>query len=333
ALKAGADDYIMKDRMARLVPAVTRALEDAQRRREHRHANEALRESEERFRQLASFLDRRVQERTADLRAANLELQSQMDERKRLESELLEIAENERRRIGFDLHDDIGQRLMGLSMLVKALENKLEQRQLPDAAAAHRVSSLLDEVINHTHDLADWFSSLNLDTRNLRDSLSTLAAGVTSRFEVECHLHAIGPIPDFPPETALQLHKITQEAVGNAIKHGKASKIMLVAGVHEGHFMLQVRNDGVPYQPTEDVSQQLGFRIMNYRAHTIGGHLDIRSNGDAGGTMITCMLPMAGSAALAAAVPSVPLFKEPAPETPPVETKNHHGRMADLTAA
>src|SRR5437660_7310061 len=53
AMKAGADDYLMKDRLARLVPAVNRALEDAEIRRAHKRANEALRESEERFRQLA----------------------------------------------------------------------------------------------------------------------------------------------------------------------------------------------------------------------------------------------------------------------------------------
>ena len=78
-------------------------------------------------------LEMRVQQRTAALAEANAELKSQMVERKRLESELLEIAENERRRIGFDLHDDIGQKLMGVSLLLKAVETNLTHKRVPEA--------------------------------------------------------------------------------------------------------------------------------------------------------------------------------------------------------
>lgn len=292
ALKAGADDYIMKDRMARLVPAIDRAMVEAERRRQHQRANKALKESEERFRQLAGVLDRRVQERTADLRAANIELRSQMQERKRLETELLEIAENERRRIGFDLHDDIGQRLMGLSLLVKALEHKLEEKKVPDAATAHRVADLLDEVINHTEDLADCFSSFDPRGKPLDDLLQNLIARVTQTFDVECSLHVGSQLPALSPEVTLQLYKIAQEAVGSAIKHGKARSISVVLGVCDAKLFLQIKNDGVPHQTSEDVGQQLGLRIMQYRAHTVGGHLTLHPNGNCG-TVVTCSLPVA----------------------------------------
>src|SRR5436190_24269271 len=95
AMKSGAHDYVMKDRLARLVPAVERELREAEVRR-------ARQKSEEDLRQAHEQLELRVEQRTADLRRANEQLQELFEERKRLEHELLEIAENERRRIGFD---------------------------------------------------------------------------------------------------------------------------------------------------------------------------------------------------------------------------------------
>src|SRR4051794_10595374 len=102
AMRAGAHDYVMKDRLARLVPAVERELREAEVRR-------ARRESEAELRRAHDELEARVERRTTALKAANDKLQKALEERERLENELLEIAENERRRIGFDLHDDLGQ--------------------------------------------------------------------------------------------------------------------------------------------------------------------------------------------------------------------------------
>jgi DNA-binding NtrC family response regulator len=93
AMHSGAHDYIMKDRLARLVPAVQRELGEAEVRR-------ARTKSEQELRRAREELELRVEKRTADLRAANQKLRDGLEERKRLENELLEIAENERRRIG-----------------------------------------------------------------------------------------------------------------------------------------------------------------------------------------------------------------------------------------
>src|SRR5438876_2215370 len=118
AMRAGAHDYVMKERLARLVPAVERELREAEVRRAQRRSEEELRKAHEE-------LEIRVEKRTADLKAANLKLQNLLEVRRRLETELLEIAENERKRIGFDLHDDLGQKLTGLMLMLKGLERKL----------------------------------------------------------------------------------------------------------------------------------------------------------------------------------------------------------------
>src|SRR5436190_3888766 len=154
-MKAGAHYYIMKDRLARLMPVVERELRDAEVRRARRKSEaELLRAHEE--------LEMRVEQRTADLRAANLKLENVIEERKRLENELLEIAENERRRIGFDLHDDLGQKLTGASMMIKGLEQRLANQGHVCAADASKIHGLITEITNHTHNLAHEASSLDV---------------------------------------------------------------------------------------------------------------------------------------------------------------------------
>src|ERR1035437_7631419 len=110
AMKAGAHDYLMKDKLARLGPAGEREPGDARDRRERRRAEEELRRAYDE-------LETRVQERTAALKTANARLHVAIAERRRLEYELLEITEKERRRIGLDLHDDLGQQLAGLALM------------------------------------------------------------------------------------------------------------------------------------------------------------------------------------------------------------------------
>src|SRR5947207_433624 len=179
AMRAGAHDYIMKDRLARLTPAVERELREAEVRRINRQAQDALRHAQEE-------LELRVQKRTTDLQTTNLKLQNVLEERKRLENELLEIAENERRRIGFDLHDDLGQKLMGVSMMLKALETNLEQKRLPEAATTRNVQDLIGQVINHTHDLAHCISSLDSEGDDLGVLLKKLIATVRRTFPIMC---------------------------------------------------------------------------------------------------------------------------------------------------
>src|SRR6185369_5976674 len=93
-----------------------------------------LKQAEAALRKSHEELETRVQERTADLSAANSQLQSAMAERRRLEYELLDITEKERRRIGLDLHDDLGQKLSGVALMAKGLELRLSKQKSADAA-------------------------------------------------------------------------------------------------------------------------------------------------------------------------------------------------------
>jgi signal transduction histidine kinase len=213
-----------------------------------------------------------------------------MKERKRLESELLEIAENERRRIGFDLHDDIGQKLMGVSLLLKAVETNLTHKKMPESAQVLRVQELVGQIVNHTHDLAHCFSSMDAEGEDLRELLKKLIANVKKTFHIATELQAPEKMPELQPNNVLQLYKIAQEALSNAIKHGKARKISITLAQKDGRLILKIENDGVPFPTTYKPTNRMGLRIMNYRAHTMEGTLDI-SPAEVSGTVVTCVVP------------------------------------------
>jgi signal transduction histidine kinase len=231
----------------------------------------------------------RVEKRTADLRTANVKLQNVIEERKRLETELLEIAENERRRIGFDLHDDLGQKLTGISLMLKGLEQTLAGHQHPCCRDARKIQSLLDELIRHTHNLAHDFSALDAKGDDLPTVLRELAETVHKTFIVPCEVSVKGTVPDLPSHTSVQLYKIAQEAISNAIKHGKATQLWLGLTCSSSKLIVTIKNNGRPFSPPAAGSKRMGLRIMNFRANTIGAALEIKPAGRSG-TLVTCTL-------------------------------------------
>ena len=284
AMHSGAHDYIMKDRLARLVPAVQRELSEA----EVRHARAR---SEEQLRRAHEELELRVEQRTADLKAANQKLQELLEERKRLETELLEIAENERRRIGFDLHDDLGQKLTGVLLISRALEQRLARENHRELEEVRRVCELIEGTVHHTHNLAHHFSSIDATGGDLVEVLNGLAATVEKMFGIPCELTFKGEVPELPQNTSAQFYKIAQEAISNAIKHGKASCVWLSVHIHSERLVFAVRNDGVPFSPPANPKARMGLRTMNYRANTIGATFEIKPNHH-NGTIVTCVLPL-----------------------------------------
>lgn len=284
-----AEDITRRKQTEEQLAEKTRSLEEMVEKL--RAIEEELRESNQAISESNDRLEKRVRERTSDLVAANAELQHEITERICLQKELLEIAEKERRRIGFDLHDDLSQKLMGISFMVKAMERNLANKIPPKSMETRKIQLLINQVINHTHNLAHGFCALDLKGNDLALELKGLAANVKKMFQITCHFRTEGELPELPENVAAQLYKIAQEAANNAIKHGKARNMSISLSSLPGKLVLAIKNSGVPFPETRESGNGMGLRIMNSRASVIGASIQIKSNaGD--GTIVACTLPL-----------------------------------------
>ncbi|MBC8096626.1 MAG: PAS domain S-box protein, partial [Akkermansiaceae bacterium] len=186
-----------------------------------------LKQAEAALRRSHEELESRVRDRTAALSKANAQLKTAMAERHRLEHELLEITEKERRRIGLDLHDDLGQRLSGVALMVKGLQVKLAKQKLSDAREAGRIHKLIQETMAHASDVAHDLATLDFGNKALPDALRQLSKHAKNSFKIACRFEADDDIPVLEGNVMGQLYKITQEALTNAIKHGKANRVTI----------------------------------------------------------------------------------------------------------
>jgi PAS domain S-box-containing protein len=252
---------------------------------QRKQAEEALRLSHQE-------LEQRVKQRTADLSSANAQLQAALTERRRLEHELLEITDKERRRIGLDLHDDLGQKLTGIALMAKGLQTKLTRDGSESAAEAARIHSLIQETMNQTRELSHDLVTLDLHEKDLASAMERMVAHTKRSFNIGCRFRCeTAAVPVLDANAVSQLYKIAQEAVTNAIKHAKARNVEIRLSNDEHQLRLAIRNDGSLFPSVVKASGGLGLRIMNYRAHLIGAALEV-SPGEREGAVVTCFLPV-----------------------------------------
>jgi signal transduction histidine kinase len=250
------------------------------------------RRAEDDLRRAHDELETRVQHRTAELKTANLKLQDAITARKQLEHELLEITEKERRRIGLDLHDDLGQKLSGIALMLKGLELKLARKDTASAKDASKIHILVQQAMNHASDLAHDLATLDRKGSDLPAALKDLAEHARDLYPITCRFKVDGQIPPLEPNTVGQLYKIAQEAVTNAIKHGKAKRVGISLTNGSDRVVLTIQNDGLPFPDLQIHNTGMGLRIMNYRASLIGASLEVK--GISKGTRVTCSMPLEG---------------------------------------
>ena len=218
-------------------------------------------------------------------------------ERKSLERAVLETRAREQRRIGQDLHDNLGQHLTGVAFMGKVLEDKLAETSAADAAEAAKIVSLVNESIRMTRELARGLLPVVAGSGGLMSALEHWAAEVSELFHVACHFECPDPVLVCDEGLADHLYRLTQEAVTNAIKHGRAKNIVIGLRTMKGGGTLTVRDDGCGFETVCSNHPGLGLRIMNYRAKIIGGSLDVQSSPNEG-TVVSCLFPLTKCASM-----------------------------------
>jgi len=229
------------------------------------------------------------QQLEAQVRQRTAALTDEMAERERLECELLEISEREQHRIGQDLHDGLCQHLTGATLAGQVLEEKLEALHLPVAADASRVVEIIEEGINLSRKLAKGLYPVEIEADGLMLALEEFAITSSKLFKVSCRFECDLPVLIYDSATAGHLYRIAQEAVGNAIKHGKAKNILIRLDASEDNTVLSVKDDGTGLPDVLPKNRGMGLRIMAHRSAMIGGLFNARRD-ETGGTLVTCEL-------------------------------------------
>lgn len=242
---------------------------------------------------LASYsqLERQVIERTRALQNANTELLSEVTERRKLESELIEVSEAQQRAVGRELHDGLGQHLSSLALLSAALQQQLQERIAPETELAARVVALANESNAMTLALARGLYPVAFEFGGLFSALRQLADQTCVLNGIHCDFYCDRNVQIHDSNAALNLYRITQEATNNALKHSKASRILIELIQVGGQYQLSISDDGIGIDFDHPVHKQgLGMHTMLYRARQLGGILAIEP-WPTGGTRVslTCM--------------------------------------------
>lgn len=207
--------------------------------------------------------------------------------RKRLEREILEISGREQRRIGQDLHDSLCQHLAGIGFMGKVLERKVSTGQQVESGDVSEIVELIDQAITLTRGFARGLNPVRLEADGLMMALAELASNVEKLFGITCCLEYENPVLIGDNAIATHLYRIAQEALNNAIKHGKADKVTIAMKQEGETCILTVEDDGLGIGNALSHGKGMGLNIMQYRASMIGALLDIK-NRESGGTVISC---------------------------------------------
>jgi PAS domain S-box-containing protein len=212
-------------------------------------------------------------------------------ERKGLEEAILEISAREQRRIAQELHDGLGQHLTGIAFMSKVLEHKLSDQSLPEAVEAAKIVQMVNQAIDNTRQLARGLHPVAAEPLGLMSALKRWASEVEGLFHISCSFQCEKALPIHDVNLGTHLYRIAQEAVNNAIRHGKSRNIVISLSGKNGTGLLAIQDDGEGFPKKQASQPGVGLSIMNYRADMVGGSLKVQPN-ESRGITVTCMFPI-----------------------------------------
>ncbi len=238
-------------------------------------------------------LEQRVQARTADLAAASVKLAQEMAEGRRLEAALIRLSEEQQQSLGRELHDGLGQLLTSVSLMSATLQQQLLAAQhLPEAMTAARISQLIAEAAAMTRSVARGLYPVALEFGGLSAALEELAEQTRTLLKIDCQFSLDPGVQEPSPPTALNLYRVAQEALSNAVKYSQARQLRLaLVRVDDRHQRLSISDDGLGIDPARLMpGTGLGLASMRFRASVLGGQLDIQARSPSG-TTVTLIYP------------------------------------------
>ncbi|WP_340103708.1 PAS domain-containing sensor histidine kinase [Rhodohalobacter sp. 8-1] len=211
--------------------------------------------------------------------------------RRKLEHRIIEIGNEERRRIGRDLHDGLGQMLTGIRMLAENLARKLHANAVPGADEVKEIAEMINEADGVARSIARDMVQVEIEKKGLQFAVEELCKKTERMTGVTCNLENGSGVEIENHSRALHLYRIVQEAINNAVKHGNAKNIDVRLSENDRHFSVVVQDDGVGFTNLPEDHNGKGIQIMKHRARMMGGNLDLVRT-DLNKTMVKCIVPL-----------------------------------------
>lgn len=247
----------------------------------------AERLAEDELKKSRAELERRVEERTAEVTATNRQLAAEIKQRSELEQEILLISEREKRRIGQDLHDSLCQELAAAALFLQTRSNKIAKTNPKESRVLSEAAKTVNDNVGLARDLASGLHPVELSESGLTTALHELAFR-TNHGAIKCQFKCPRAVRVSDEAVALNLYRIAQEAVTNAIKNGKANEIVITLEKRRQKLILTITDDGQGLS-AGPAHKGMGIHIMKYRANAIGGSLTVES-ATRHGARVTCTL-------------------------------------------
>ena len=228
-----------------------------------------------------------------------------LSERRNLERQIIEAATGEQRRIGQDLHDGLCQDLIGIAYSIDDIRSDLPIQASAAVGSLKQVAASVRTAATQARDLSHGLNPVDVRAGGLPTALENLTSRVSKSFGIRCKFiwDRIAQVPD--DTTATHLYRITQEAISNAIKHGKAKTIQVSLTAPDGELVLSVSDNGKGISPPvrdgikhglplagrmmpHGAGPGIGLQTMQYRARVINGTFSAGPR-KGGGTIVSCI--------------------------------------------
>jgi signal transduction histidine kinase len=258
---------------------------------------EARRRNDEVLRKAQGELEERVQERTAQLDTANQSLRE-------LTARLLQLQDDERRRIARELHDSVGQLLAGLTMNLSAVGADIE-RLIKTASMVTDSAALVHEINKEVRTISHLLHPPLLDEAGLASALRWYIEGFAERSNIKVDLEFPDDFGRLSRELETAIFRTVQECLTNIHRHADSPIAKISVARTSSDVRVEVADVGRGISPEKQEEMTalgtpgVGIRGMRERLRQLGGSLDINSNGK--GTVVVARLPIVGSSATAAA--------------------------------
>jgi len=211
-----------------------------------------------------------------------------LSEQRALQRAITELNTQSQEKIGIELHDSLGQRLTGINLLLKNLKRNFEENNRLDNQSFEEISDQVKSAIGEVRDISHGLAPISLTPAGLQDAIRALVETLNTP-KVRCHFNCTISRNVKDRTVAMQIYRIAQEAINNALKHAKATNITVSLEDCGKSLRLRIRDDGLGFNlKTINQGEGIGLQIMHYRASSIGAQLSINSS-EGEGTRVECI--------------------------------------------